>query len=207
MEATLKSSLQRQVTFRLTAHASTPSSQLVALLAGPYRYAKPQTVQFKDGDNTPRTCITGFIYSDPSKLVNAGYTVDQVAAEMEAANTAHMYIGIAGSKRCDFDTFVQEIKEKGVKCSGIVIQNHKHTSGVWENDVFDGSIEIGQIQLGANGGKSFIDLQDFIKVDQYDRSKLLIDFSSDPLEFDANTYMAINCPANADFSIKFKLAD
>lgn len=139
-------------------------------------------------------------YSNPSNLVNAGYTVDQVADDYDREDVGN-YVHVDGANRVRFRDLRNTVKTIGIRVTGIIIQNK--ATGANANDIFDQEIEIARTAVGTKGGMDFISLQQFVSTAAYDRSKILIDLSETPLDLGPDTYMAMNIPAGANFSMQF----
>ena len=95
----------------------------------------------------------------------------------------------------------------GAAVNKIIIQN-KNTNS---QDIFDQQIEVAKTVIGAKGGTDFITLQNYVSVDAYDRSKIIIDLSgfdelgrSNNLMLTPEVFLALNIPAGAHFSIQFQ---
>lgn len=191
MQKTLKEALEASVTFNF--HNVTPAGQAdaakkVAILPGVYNTMKQVT------DTTSKETVV--VYTDSENLVNAGYNCDEVADDYNAASG--VYVQVTSNKRAKFRDFLNYIQRVGVQCKRIVIQNKTQSS-----DIYDQEIEISRTIIGAKGGTDFIQLQDYVSVDAYDRSKITIDLSNDPLMLTTEVFMALNVPSGANFSMQF----
>lgn len=136
-------------------------------------------------------------FADPTNLQNAGYQVDQVADDYNAADTVQV-VQVTGSPRVSFRDFLNTVQRTGIKVSKITIQNK-----VSSQDIYDQEIEIARTAIGASGARDYIQLQKFVSVNAYDRTKIELDLSDETLDLGPETYMAITVPAGAKFSMQF----
>ena len=136
-------------------------------------------------------------FSDPSALVAAGYAADQVADDAQFDTAAA--VQVKGVGRVMFRDFLNTVQRVGATVNKIIIQNK-----VQSQDIFDQQIEIAKTVIGAKGGMDFITLQNYVSVNAYDRSKITIDLSEEPLELTPEVFMALNIPAGAHFSIQYQ---
>ena len=137
------------------------------------------------------------MHTNASNLVNAGYAVDEVADDYEEKSTAK--VKIRGLNRVRYRDLVNTVNRCGIKVTKIVIQN-KNTNS---QDIYDQEIEVARTAVGARGAMDFIQLQDYVDVNAYDRTKITIDLSDEPLYLGPETFMAMTIPAGARFSMKF----
>lgn len=187
MQNTLKEALRATATFDIVGNDS--ADKKLALLPGIYSTMK----QVTDG-TSKATTVT---FSDPTNLVNAGYACDQVADDYNSGDSGQ-YVQVNAAGRSKYRDFLNTIQRVGVQVTKIVIQN-KTTSA----DIFDQEIEIAKTVLGAKGGMDFINLQQYVNVNAFDRSKIEIDMKDNPLELTPEVFMAINVPEDSHFSIQF----
>ncbi len=190
MQNTLREALKASVTFNFkneTPTGGTDAVKKVAILPGIYDTME----QILDSGKVTAVC-----YTDPTNLNNAGYNCDEVADDYNSASG--VYVQVTSSKRARFRDFLNYVRRVGVTVSRIVIQNK--TSDV---SIYDQEIEVSRTLIGAKGGTDFIQLQDFVKTDQYDRSKITIDLSDEPLLLTPEVFMAITVPVGAEFSMQF----
>lgn len=188
MQNTLREALMAQATFDIT---NTDSSNAVKLCLLPGIYNTMKMTQ----DPTSKEVVVSF--SDPAALNAAGYAADQVAddAKFDANATAK----VAGVGRVMFRDFLNTVQRVGCTVNKIIIQNK-----VQAQDIYDQQIEIAKTVIGAKGGMDFITLQNYVNVNAYDRTKITIDLSEEPLELTPEVFMALNIPASAHFSIQFQ---
>jgi len=186
----LQNALKSSATFNFIGDAS--NAKKLALLPGVYSTMKNTT------DGTSKVTIV--TYSNPANLVNAGYTCDQAADDYESGDTGN-YVQVTGANRVKFRDFLNTVQRVGIRVTKIVIQNK--ATGAGANNIFDQEIEIARTAIGSKGAMDFIKLQDFVSVNAYDRSKIEIDLSKTPLDLGPDTFMAMNIPANANFSMQF----
>ena len=187
MQKTLRQALQACATFIFVGDNS--NAKKLALLPGIYSTIKNVT------DGTSKATVVTF--SDPANLNNAGYACDQVADDYNAGDTG-MYVQVTGANRTKYRDFLNTVQRVGINVTRIVIQNK-----VSSQDIFDQEIEIARTAIGAKGATDFIQLQQYVSVDAYDRSKITIDLSEEPLFLSPEVFMALNVPAQASFSMQF----
>lgn len=187
MQNTLREALMAQATFDIE-NTDTNNAVKLCLLPGVYntmKLSEPQQGKF------------ALSFSDPSALVAAGYAADQVADDAKFDPNAT--VQVAGVGRVMFRDFLNTVQRVGATVNKIIIQNK-----VQSQDIFDQQIEIAKTVIGAKGGMDFITLQNYVSVNAYDRSKITIDLSEEPLELTPEVFMALNIPAGAHFSIQYQ---
>ena len=187
MQNTLKEALRPQATFNFVGDDS--SDKKLCLLPGVY-----SSMKFVQDGTTKEAVLT---FSDPTDLNNAGYACDQVADDYNG-NDSGQYVKVTGVGRVKFRDFLNSVQRIGLRVSEIVIQN-KTTSQA----IFDTEIEVARTVLGAQGGRDYITLQKYVNVNAYDRSKITIDLSGDTLDLTPEVFLAINVPAQSQFSMQF----
>ncbi len=187
MQNTLREALMAQATFEIE-NTDTDNAVKLCLLPGVYntmKLSEPQQGKF------------ALSFSDPSALVAAGYAADQVADDAQFDTAAA--VQVKGVGRVMFRDFLNTVQRVGATVNKIIIQNK-----VASQDIFDQQIEIAKTVIGAKGGMDFITLQNYVSVNAYDRSKITIDLSEEPLELTPEVFMALNIPAGAHFSIQYQ---
>ena len=188
MQNTLREALMAQATFDIS---NTDSSNAVKLCLLPGVYNTMKMTQ----DSTTKAVVISF--SDPAALNAAGYSADQVADDATFDPSAT--VQVAGVGRVMFRDFLNTVQRVGATVNKIIIQNKSQNQ-----DIYDQQIEIAKTVIGAKGGMDFITLQNYVNVNAYDRSKITIDLSEEPLELTPEVFMALNIPASAHFSIQFQ---
>lgn len=183
----LEQALKSSATFNIAGDAS--NAKKLALFSGVYDSMKSAV-----GTNKKVT------FSDPTNLVNAGYSVDQVADDYDSDDTGQ-YVHVTGANRVKFRDLRNTVQRLGIRVVGIIIQNK--ATGANANDIFDQEIEIARTAIGTKGAMDFISLQQFVSTAAYDRTKIFIDLSQTPLDLGPDTFMAMNIPAGANFSMQF----
>lgn len=187
MQNTLREALRAQATFNFVGDAN--NDKKLCLLPGVYDTMKQTT------DGTSKETIITF--SDPADLNNAGYACDQVADDYNSGDTGQ-YVHVTGVGRVKYRDFRNAVKNVGLRVSQIIIQNKSNSQAI-----FDQQIEIAKTVLGAKGGMDFITLQQYVNVNAYDRSKIIIDLSDETLDLTPEVFLALNVPAGANFSMQF----
>ena len=177
-----------QATFDIT---NTDSSNAVKLCLLPGVYNTMKVTQ----DQTSKAVVIS--YSDPAALNAAGYSADQVADDAKFDPNAT--VQVTGVGRVMFRDFLNTVQRVGATVNKIIIQNK-----VQSQDIYDQQIEIAKTVIGAKGGMDFITLQNYVNVNAYDRTKITIDLSEEPLELTPEVFMALTIPASAHFSIQFQ---
>ncbi len=188
MQNTLREALMAQATFDIE-NTDTDNAVKLCLLPGVYNTMKMTQ------DPTSKEVVVSF--SDPAALNAAGYAADQVADDAKFDPDAT--VQVAGVGRVMFRDFLNTVQRVGATVNKIIIQNK-----VQSQDIFDQQIEIAKTVIGAKGGMDFITLQNYVSVNAYDRSKITIDLSEEPLELTPEVFMALNIPAGAHFSIQYQ---
>lgn len=180
MESNLRKALQSSATFRFENPTEAPVK--MALLPGIY-----------DASGS-----TGDRNDSASNLANAGYAVDMVADDFNGDRTDKTQVQVNGINRVRFRDFLNTVNRLGIKVSRIIIKNHSQSQ-----EIFDQEIEVSNTAVGTRGAFDFIQLQDYVSVNAYDRTKIEIDLSNNVLYLGPSTYMAMTLPAGCDFSMKF----
>ncbi len=188
MQNTLREALMAQATFDMV-NTSAINSVKLCILPGVYNTMKMTQ------DQTSKEVVIN--YSDPAALVNAGYSADQVADDSKFNPNA--IVRVTGVGRVMFRDFLNTVQRVGATVNKIIIQNKSQSQ-----DIYDQQIEIAKTVIGAKGGTDFITLQNYVNVNAYDRSKITIDLSEEPLELTPEVFMALTIPASAHFSLQFQ---
>ena len=192
-----KKSLQASATFNF--ENLTDATKRLVLLPGIFETKKIEAVQTEEKGETfvkyvPRNTAT-------ENLTKANYVADQVADDyVDGCEDA---VKVTSTDLCSYADFRRSIDLKGSSVTEIVIQNKLD-----DQSLFDQMIEVHKTAIGSRGGSDFIRLQDYVLPSNYDRSKITIDFSKilSVMTLDAYSFLALNVPAGAKFSIQFKLA-
>lgn len=189
MQDTLREALQACATFNIVGDAN--DNVKLALLPGIYSTLS-QTAVTSGGRTTNYVTLT-----DATDLNNAGYSCDEVADDYITDNTLQK-VKITGANRTRYRDFLNTVQRVGIRVSKIVIQNKTQ-----DQTLFDQEFEISRTAIGTKGGTDFLQLQNYISVNAYDRSKITIDMSNDPLYLTPEVFLAMNIPAGSSFSIQF----
>jgi len=192
-----RKSLQASATFNFQNLDSSNAKRLV-LLPGIYNTDTVETITTGSGGSERITYHLR--HTSTVNLTKANYVADQVADDY-VADCADS-VKVTSTDLCSYADFRRAIDLKGSNVTEIVIQNKTSDASL-----FDQMLEVHKTSIGARGGSDFIRLQDYVLPSNYDRSKITIDFSkiSSILTLDAYSFLAINVPASAQFSIQFKL--
>lgn len=177
--------MKASATFNIVGDQSNPKK--LALFPGVYSC-------LRSGVGTGKTIAL----DDPTNLQNAGYQCDQVADDYyEGCDAA---VQVRGTDRTMFRDLLNTVQRLGIHVYKIVIKNK--ATGAGASDIFDQSFEIAATAIGEKGSTKFLKLQDFVSVNAYDQSKIELDLSEEPLYIGPQTFMALNIPAGANFSIQ-----
>lgn len=195
----LNEALQASCSFRITGDSS--AAKKLCLLPGIYDTREVVSYTVTEGSST----VTKYAFSLTNKtsLTNAGYTVDQVADDYVAELASKMPVSVTTQDMASYRDFLNKVQRSGAVVTKITIKN---LAGTTYEEIFNQLIEVSKTALGAKGGTDFIRLQKYVSVNAYDRSKIEIDLSDDTLNLDDTIFMALNVPANADFTITFDFA-
>lgn len=188
MQNTLREALMAQATFDIENTGN--DAVKLCLLPGVYN-----TQKMTQDSQTKEVVIN---YSDPTALVRAGYAADQVADDAEFCPGAAVQVSRANA-RTMYRDFLNTVQRVGCTVNKIIFQNKTQSQ-----DIYDQQIEIAKTVIGAKGGMDFITLQNYVNVNAYDRTKITIDISDEPLELTPEVFMALNIPAGAHFSVQFQ---
>lgn len=187
-----------QATYNIDATlvSTSKGSTKLCLLPGIY-----DTMKFYAGDGN--TKVPSLTFSDPESLVRAGYAADQVADDFDldpnyTANQTTM-VKVSAAGRTNYRSFRNTAERVGCSINKIIIQNKAQSQ-----DIYDKQIEVAKTVIGAKGGTDFITLQNYVNVNAYDRTKITIDLSEEPLEITPEVFLAIDVPDGANFSIQFQ---
>lgn len=188
MQNTLREALMAQATFDIENTGN--DAVKLCLLPGVYN-----TQKMTQDSQTKEMVIN---YSDPTALVRAGYAADQVADDAEFCPGAAVQVSRANA-RTMYRDFLNTVQRVGCTVNKIIFQNKTQAQ-----DIYDQQIEIAKTVIGAKGGMDFITLQNYVNVNAFDRTKITIDLSEEPLELTPEVFMALNIPAGAHFSVQFQ---
>lgn len=193
-----RKSLQASATFNFD-NTARETVRLV-LLPGIFDTQKIEAVETEDDQHN--TVVNYYVRNtSTANLSKANYVADQVADDY--VEGCEDKVKVTSTDLCAYADFRRSIDLKGSSVTEIVIQNKLD-----DQSLFDQMIEVHKTSIGSRGGSDFIRLQDYVLPSNYDRSKITIDFSkiSSVMTLDAYSFLALNVPASAKFSIQFKLA-
>lgn len=157
------------------------------------------TFNFKnETESAVKLALLPGIYDTADNLNNAGYAVDQVASDTEPSDPKQP-VKVVGANRVRYSDFLNTVQRVAINVSKIVIQNKNAAS----QDIYAQEIEVARTAIGAKGGTDFIQLQNYVSVQAYDRSKIEIDLSDEPLTLTPEVFLAMNIPSGANFSMQF----
>ena len=191
MQNTLREALQACATFNITGDQN--NAVKLAFLPGIYSTETEATVT-RSGVSTDVVA-----YTSPDNLKNAGYNCDEAADDYISGNS-NQKVQIVGANRVRYRDFLNTVQRVGINVTKIVIQNKTNPA---DQSLFDQEIELSRTAIGAKGGTDFIQLQNYVSVNAYDRSKITVDLSNDPLYLTPEVFMAMVIPAGANISIQF----
>lgn len=194
---TLSEALRAKATFNIV-NSDSINAKKLCLLPGIYSTMKPIVVTTGTGESA-KDEVKGISYSDPTNLVNAGYQCDEVADDYNSEDTA-IKVQVTGNNRTKYRDFLNTVQRIGIRVSRIIIQNKNTLS----QDIFDQEISASRTAIGAKPEMRFINLQDYVSVNAYDRTKITIDLTNAPLDLTPDMFLAMNIPASASFSMQFE---
>lgn len=194
---TLSEALRAKATFNIV-NSDSINAKKLCLLPGIYSTMKPIVVTTGTGESA-KDEVKGISYSDPTNLVNAGYQCDEVADDYNSEDTA-IKVQVTGNNRTKYRDFLNTVQRIGIRVSRIIIQNKNASS----QDIFDQEISASRTAIGAKPEMRFINLQDYVSVNAYDRTKITIDLTNAPLDLTPDMFLAMNIPASASFSMQFE---
>jgi len=187
---TLREALQACATFNFVGDQN--ADRVVALLPGVYSTMTIGTITV--GGNS-KTIVA---FTDPSNLNNAGYQCDEVADDFITGNTTAQKVQITGANRVRYRDFLDTVQRVGINVTKIVFQNNLTN----DSKIFNQEIQLARTSIGAKGGMDFIQLQNYVSVNAFDRSKITIDLEQEPLFLTPEVFMAMNIPAGANFTMQ-----
>lgn len=195
----LSEALQASCSFRITGDSS--NAKKLCLLPG--IYDTREVVTYTVTESGSSVVKAALALTDKTGLTAAGYSVDQVADDYNSNISSKMPVQVKSQDMNAYRDFLNKVQRNGVSVTKITIKN---LAGTTYEEIFNQLIEITKTALGAKGGTDFIRLQKYVSVNAYDRSKIEVDLSEDPLNLDGDIFMAMNIPAHADFTITFDFA-
>ncbi|MBQ6729958.1 MAG: hypothetical protein IJQ83_07500 [Bacteroidales bacterium] len=136
-------------------------------------------------------CLLPGIARHVSTLERLGYKVDAIAEQTDRVKVS----GYDGWEWLDFLKIIRAVRMDLLQ---LVIQNTTP-----DNTVFDEGIVIGRTVNSYNNTLKRIDMQPYVNVMAFDRTKITIPFEEEPLRLDAITYMALTLPPHAHIIITF----
>lgn len=196
MNQKLSEALQASCSFRIIGDSS--AAKKLCLLPG--IYDTRELVEYTVTESGSTVTKFAFSLTNKANLTAAGYTVDQVADDYNSALAGKVPVSVKSQDMASYRDFLNKVQRGGVTVTKITIKN---LAGTTYEEIFNQLIEVAKTALGAKGGTDFIRLQKYVSVNAYDRSKIEVDLSNDPLNLDADIFMAINVPAHADFTMTF----
>ena len=107
-------------------------------------------------------------------------------------------VKVSGYDGWEWLDFLKIIRAVRMDLLQLVIQNTTP-----DNTVFDEDIVIGRTVNSNNNTLKRIDMQPYVNVMAYDRTKITIPFEEEPLRLDGITYIALTLPPNAHIIITF----
>lgn len=136
-------------------------------------------------ENKAILCLLPGVARDLETLSRLGFKADAIAKM------------IPGYDGWEFEDFLQVIRSVRCDLKRLIIQNCTADPAI-----FDESIVIGRTIKAYEPSIKRFNLQDYINVEAFDRSKITIVFD-DATPLDGITYMAITLPPNANIIITF----
>lgn len=142
-------------------------------------------------DQKINLCLLPGIARHVTTLNKLNFNADAIAEQTDI-------VTISGYDGWDWVDFLKVVRAVRLDLFQLVIQN---TTA--DNTVFDEGIVIGRTINAYKTNLKRIDMQPYVNVTAYDRTKITIPFEEEPLRLDAITYMALTLPPHAHIIITF----
>lgn len=191
----LAQALKPSVTFTFE-NTDTSNDKMLAIIPGHYDCGQ---IINTGTDEAPVYKVQN---SSATNIVAAGITCDQVADDYMASDTAAK-VKVTANGSYKFRDFLNYVKTVGCKLNKITIKNLLSS----DDSIFNQQILVSKSQVSGRSGEDQIDLQSYVSADKYDRSKIEIDMENSPMILDAETFIKLNIPKSAKFSIQLHIAD
>lgn len=195
---TLNQALKSQVTFTFE-NTDANNDKRLCLFPGHF-----DTQELVTSVNSSTTDLKSAIFanSNTANIVAAGYACDQVAYDyFPGQRTTDKITVKPNSQRTKYNDFLNYIKLNGARITKMRIKNLNGNV-----EIFDQEMEISASALGGKFGSDFINFNEYVKANAYDRSFIEIDLAEANLTLDHTTLAFLTLPASAKLSIQFSIA-
>lgn len=156
------------------------------------RYANFNKFKFENlSDQKINLCLLPGIARNVTTLNKLNFDANAIAEQTDI-------VKISGYDGWGWLDFLKVVRAVRLDLLQLVIQN---TTA--DNTVFDEGIVIGRTINAYKTNLKRIDMQPYINVMAFDRTKITIPFEEEPLQLDAITYMALTLPPHAHIIITF----
>ena len=145
------------------------------------------------------------VYNDPTPIVNAGYSCDEVADDYNMQLSRSAVQVHPNNDMTRYRDFLNYIRLKQLRVSKIRLTNRTATN-VGQAQ-FNKRIEVSASSIGSRAGSDFINLANFKNPANYNQDIIEIDLDKQNLLLDATTLTFITVAQDADFDIEFTLDD
>lgn len=158
---------------------------VTVMTAGTAKFKIENTIEDK-----VKLCLLPGIARHITTLDNLGFKADAIAGQFDA-------VKITGYNGWNWSLFLKLARSVRLDMLSLVIQNLTPDPSIFDEDII-----IGRTFPTQQTVQTRIDLQQFINVNAYDRSKITIR-REQPWPFDAISYMALTMPPKACIIITF----
>lgn len=136
-------------------------------------------------------CLLPGIARVVSTLERLGFKADCIADQSDL-------VKVTGYDEWEWLDFLKVVRAVRLDLKRIIIQNTTQ-----DQAIFDEGLLVGRTINAYESNVRRIDLQPFVDVRAFDRTKITIVWDDDPLPLDAITYMALTLPPKAHIIITF----
>ena len=148
--------------------------------------------KFEDeSDQKINLCLLPGIARHIPTLERLGFKADAIAEDSAL-------VKVSGYDGWEWADFIKMVRAVRLDHNRLVIQNCTA-----DNTVFDENIVIGRTINANESNLKRIDLQPYVNVMAFDRTKITITFDDNPLPLDGITYMALTLPPKAHIILTF----
>ena len=194
-------------------HNTESASHRLCLFPGHFMTAT--TITEITGLSAPFTVKSLLSYADPTAIIAAGYSCDQVADDFslssnqkDSSGSTYKVKVTSKSPATRYRDFLNYIKSSGLKVVKMRITDLS-TSANPSRDIFQQSIEVTQSAIGSKAGSDFVQLSSYINPANFLQNFIDVDLEKDArnLSLDETTLAFLDIPGNAHFQIDFTLAE
>lgn len=194
-------------------HNTENASHRLCLFPGHFMTAT--TITNVTGQSVPFSVQSFLSYADPTAIIAAGYSCDQVADDFSLSNNQKDSSGSSykvkvtpKSPATRYRDFLNYVKSSGLKVVKMRITDLS-TSANPSRDIFQQSIEVTKSAIGSKAGSDFVQLSSYINPANFLQNFIDVDLEKDErkLSLDETTLAFLDIPGNAHFQIDFTLAE